>query len=93
MREALRLVLAMFNLRSLQARENFLQASELTKFDHPFSVSWSQAGEDLALLAVIRNQKPGFYLDIGAHHPTRFSVTRHLYQAGWTGVNVDANQI
>jgi hypothetical protein len=71
--------------------KNFLQVSELTRFNYPFSVSWSQAGEDLALLAVIRSQKPGFYLDIGAHHPTRFSVTRHLYQTGWTGVNVDAN--
>jgi len=91
MREALRLFLAMLNLRYSKRRKNFLQKFELIKFDHPFSVSWSQAGEDLALLAVIRNQKPGFYLDIGAHHPTRFSVTKHLYQAGWTGVNVDAN--
>jgi FkbM family methyltransferase len=33
----------------------------------------------------------GSYLDIGAHHPSRFSVTRHLYQRGWHGVNVEAN--
>ena len=33
----------------------------------------------------------GSYLDIGAHHPSRFSVTRHLYQRGWSGVNVEAN--
>jgi FkbM family methyltransferase len=63
----------------------------LTKFDHPFSVSWSQAGEDLALLNVISNQRLGSYIDIGAHHPSRFSVTRHLYQLGWSGVNVEAN--
>jgi hypothetical protein len=63
----------------------------LTKFDQPFSISWSQAGEDLALLAVIGNQPPGLYIDIGAHHPSRFSITRHLYQIGWSGVNVDAN--
>ena len=35
--------------------------------------------------------KSGSYLDIGAHHPSRFSVTRHLYQNGWSGVNVEAN--
>jgi FkbM family methyltransferase len=33
----------------------------------------------------------GHYLDIGSHHPSRFSVTRHLYQRGWSGVNVEAN--
>lgn len=92
MRKALRLARALFNLRSIRAAKNFLQISELTNFNHPFSVSWSQSGEDLALRAVMSNQKPGLYIDIGAHHPSRFSVTRHLYQTGWTGVNVDANQ-
>ena len=78
-------------MHSIRALKNFLHTSELTKFDHPFSVSWSQAGEDLALLAVIGNQKLGSYIDIGAHHPSRFSVTRHLYRVGWSGVNVEAN--
>jgi FkbM family methyltransferase len=46
----------------------------------------------LALLHVIMEKKNGLFIDIGAHHPSRFSVTRHLYQLGWSGVNVDANQ-
>lgn len=33
----------------------------------------------------------GRYLDVGAHDPDRFSVTRLLYDRGWSGVNVDAN--
>ena len=68
-------------------------AAETSKFDHEFSISWSQGGEDLALLSLFGGKKIGAYLDIGAHHPNRFSVTRHLYQRGWRGVNVDANQV
>jgi FkbM family methyltransferase len=71
-----------------------LKTLVVTNFDHPFVVSWSQAGEDLALLSIFGSAKDhqGTYLDIGAHHPSRFSVTRHLYQRGWQGVNVDANR-
>jgi FkbM family methyltransferase len=31
----------------------------------------------------------GFYVDVGAHHPDRFSVTRKLYDKGWQGINID----
>ena len=68
----------------------FLRAWETTRFDHDFIVSYSQFGEDLALLNLL-GQKPGRYLDIGAHHPSRFSNTRLLYDRGWSGINVDAN--
>ena len=70
----------------------FVEISEKTRFDHSISISWSQGGEDLALLSVLKSNSQGSYIDIGAHHPSRFSVTRHLYQQGWHGVNVDANQ-
>jgi len=68
----------------------FLHAWEKTRFDHDFNISYSQFGEDLALLNLL-GQKPGRYLDIGAHHPSRFSNTRLLYDRGWSGINVDAN--
>jgi len=70
----------------------FTEIAEVTTFDHAISVSWSQGGEDIALIHALGGQHSGKYIDIGAHHPSRFSVTRHLYQMGWTGVNVDANQ-
>lgn len=62
----------------------------LTRFDAPVSVSYAQGAEDLALLHFV-NKERGFYIDIGAHHPNRFSVTRRLYDRGWVGINVDAN--
>ena len=71
---------------------NFVHTSEIAGFSNAFSISWSQGGEDLALLHAIMEKRNGLFIDIGAHHPSRFSVTRYLYQMGWSGVNVDANQ-
>jgi FkbM family methyltransferase len=68
----------------------FTNVAETSFFDFPVSLSWSQGGEDLALLFSL-GADAGHYIDIGSHHPSRFSVTRHLYQRGWTGVNIDAN--
>ena len=36
-------------------------------------------------------RKHGFYVDIGAHHPKRFSNTFHFYKRGWNGINIDAD--
>jgi FkbM family methyltransferase len=86
-------------LRSLRLLLNpktwgpFVQTAEATNFDHSFRVSWSQGGEDLALLSLFGGLSTGTYLDIGAHHPSKFSVTRHLYRRGWNGINVDANKM
>ncbi len=52
--------------------------------------SYAQEGEDLILKDVL-NYKNGFYLDVGAHHPYRFSVTSYFYQKGWQGINIDPN--
>lgn len=38
-----------------------------------------------------RLQRPGFYVDVGAHHPTRFSNTRLFYERGWRGINIEPN--
>lgn len=54
--------------------------------------SYSQDGEDM-VLASFYEEKPdykGFYVDIGALHPFRFSNTQYFYEKGWRGVNVDA---
>jgi FkbM family methyltransferase len=32
----------------------------------------------------------GFYVDVGAHHPFRFSNTFYFYKKGWNGINIDA---
>jgi len=57
-----------------------------------FKSSFSQDGEDMVLfsLAKFRSVKSGFYVDVGAHHPQRFSNTNFFYNLGWSGINIDA---
>jgi FkbM family methyltransferase len=92
MNKPIRFICAISKLLPRRAWGPFTEIAEATSFDHAMSVSWSQGGEDIALIHALSGQRSGKYIDIGAHHPSRFSVTRHLYQMGWTGVNVDANQ-
>lgn len=51
---------------------------------------YSQEGEDLVLERLL-NKKVGFYVDVGAHHPFRYSNTYKLFQNGWIGINIDAS--
>lgn len=52
--------------------------------------SFSQEGEDRVLARYFGNRSAGFYIDVGAHHPFRFSNTALLHDRGWRGVNIDA---
>jgi len=54
------------------------------------TISYSQEGEDLILARYFTNKKEGFWVDVGAHHPKRFSNTYYFYKLGWRGINVDA---
>jgi len=53
--------------------------------------SYSQDGEDVVLDSFYEGCKNyrGFYVDIGAHHPVRFSNTWMFYKKGWKGINID----
>ena len=53
-------------------------------------LSYGQNGEDLILNRLLSEVKKGFYVDIGAHHPIRFSNTYLFYKKGWEGINIDA---
>ncbi len=52
--------------------------------------SFSQEGEDLIVQNLLKGRKSGFYVDVGAHHPFRFSNTYSFYLKGWHGINIDA---
>ena len=54
-------------------------------------ISYSQDGEDM-ILRSFYEEKPdykGFYIDIGALHPFRFSNTCFFYNTGWRGINIE----
>lgn len=55
--------------------------------------SYAQEGEDRMLSALLgfpERTTTGFYIDVGAHHPERFSNTFLFYSKGWSGINIDA---
>lgn len=52
--------------------------------------SFSQEGEDLIVGRLFDGVQSGFFVDVGAHHPFRFSNTWLLYRRGWRGLNIDA---
>ena len=57
-----------------------------------YKKSYSQDGEDLVLHAFYEHipEYKGCFVDIGAHHPFRFSNTQFFYERGWRGINIDA---
>jgi FkbM family methyltransferase len=56
-----------------------------------YAPSFSSAGEDMVLRHLLGSDKmSGFYIDVGAFHPTLFSNTYFFYLNGWRGINVEA---
>ena len=55
-----------------------------------YQKSYSQEGEDLILFRIFDVKvSKGFYVDVGAHHPKRFSNTYLFYKKGWRGINIE----
>jgi FkbM family methyltransferase len=52
-------------------------------------ISYAQNFEDVVLDRVFRDTESGFYVDVGANDPDVCSVTRHFYDRGWRGINVE----
>lgn len=52
---------------------------------------YSQEGEEFLIEKLVGGKKNGFYIDIGAHHPYRFSNTCYFYKQGWSGINIEPN--
>ncbi len=50
---------------------------------------FSQEGEDIIINKYFSHKNNGFYVDVGAHHPFRYSNTYLLYKKGWNGINID----
>jgi FkbM family methyltransferase len=51
--------------------------------------SFSQFGEDLMLWQYFREKPNGFFVEIGANHPTQYSQTWFFEQRGWKGMLVE----
>ena len=57
------------------------------------SRSFSQNREDLVIDKLLDYREKGFYVDVGAFDPTRFSNTKRFYLRGWNGINIEPNPL
>ena len=55
-------------------------------------ISYSYGGIDSLILDIFKNQKQGFYLDIGCGHPIKNNNTYLLNKKGWSGINIDLDE-
>ena len=80
-----------YNLRTLVAGMVGPVVQGVFRAVDPYaSISYSQEGEDLILNRLLSGKRNGFFVDVGAHHPLRFSNTYFFYKRGWRGINIDA---
>ncbi len=56
-------------------------------------ISYAQNREDVLLARVFREVAQGFYVDVGANDPVHCSVTKHFYDQGWHGINLEPGRI
>lgn len=80
--------------RGLRRVQAWLKAFWCVVFDQ-CRISYSQLAEDLMLRdfmveSVLNPDYSGFWVDIGAHDPVRYSNTKIFSDMGWRGINVDA---
>jgi FkbM family methyltransferase len=73
-----------------------LNQARLDRINRRGQSSYGQEGEDKVLASLLFKAHggflpvTGFYVDVGAHDPFRFSNTYFFYKRGWSGINIDA---
>ena len=56
-------------------------------------LGFSQLGEDAVLWHLFQSRRDGFYIDVGCHHPYRFSNTAIFSEFyNWSGINIDVDE-
>ena len=58
-----------------------------------YKKSYSQGSMDLILNHIFKDKKDGFYIDVGCQHPIKNNNTYLLFKKGWTGINIDLDNI
>ena len=50
---------------------------------------YAQQYEDYILSIIFSRVSAGTYIDVGAYHPLKDSVTQYFYNEGWHGINIE----
>jgi FkbM family methyltransferase len=53
------------------------------------TMSYAQNFEDVMIARLFERDYRGFYIDVGAADPVFLSVTKHFYDSGWRGINIE----
>lgn len=81
-------------LKTVYSFFTFLWLARKTWLTKSYRTYFSQFGEDAVLRELISLKKNrGFFVDVGAYHPKKFSNTYMLYKRGWRGINVDMDPV
>lgn len=75
----------------IRGKKNIIPKLIETNFARKHLGYYSQYGEDIILSKFLRRTKNGFYIDIGANHPTLLSNTKYFYEKGFRGINIEPN--
>ena len=51
--------------------------------------TYSMDEEDLEVKKFFKDEKKGFFVDVGSYHPIHRNNTMLLYKKGWRGINID----
>lgn len=71
--------------------QQYIKPLQINFFESVGTRIYSQEGEDILLERMIGSRTKGFYIDVGAHHPYRYSNTCYFYKRGWSGINIEPN--
>ena len=87
-------IVAVFYIASSKRKVGNVGISNIITIPTLFSkkqifLSCSQSAEDLLLSSIFSDVSRGFYIDVGANHPTRWSDTKIFYERGWSGINIE----
>ena len=52
-------------------------------------ISFAQNSEDVLIDRFFKGETPQSYVDVGAADPVFHSVTKHFYDQGWSGLNIE----
>ena len=55
-------------------------------------ISYSLTSIDLLIAHIFKNQKKGFFVDVGCNHPVYNNNTYLMYKKGWRGINIDLDK-
>ena len=53
---------------------------------------YAEFAEDVMVNRILKKIEKGFYVDIGAYHPYKGSLTYNLYNRKWNGMNLDISK-